>query len=94
MTSIRAASIEKAQVKPMKRSQNIPTSVAVLIIVVVLAIVGFIGYRYIWAPPRTGAPKVLGREFFQPAIPAQPTPQSGVSDVYGGARVVRPGSGN
>lgn len=79
----------------MKRSQNIPTSVAVLIIVVVLAIVGFIGYRYVWAPPRTGTPKVLGREFFQPAVPAQPAPPAGgVGDVYGGARVVRPNGGN
>lgn len=77
----------------MKRSQNVPTSVAVLVIAIVLAIVGYIGYRYVWAPPQTGKPQVLGPEFFTPAAPAQPTPQTGgVGDVYGGARVVRPGN--
>lgn len=75
----------------MKRSQNIPTSVAVIVILVVLVIVGYLGYRYVWAPPQTSNPQVLGPEFFQPATPAQPTPPAGgAGDVYGGARVVRP----
>ncbi len=79
----------------MNRSQNIPTGVAVLVIVLVLAIVGYIGYRYVWAPPRTGPSKVLGPEFLAPNVPAQPAPQGGgMGDAYGGARVVRPGSGN
>lgn len=76
----------------MKRSSKVPTSVAILVIVVVLAIVGYIGYRYVWAPPQRGKAKVLTREFFQPALPSQPAQQgSSASDVYGGARVVRPG---
>lgn len=84
---------EEVQVTPMKRSQKIPTSVAVIVIAIVLAIVGYIGYRYVWAPPQTGNPQVLGPEFFQPAMPSQPAPQAGsVGEVYGGARVVRPGN--
>lgn len=84
---------EEAQVTSMKRSQNVPTSVVVIVIVLVLAIVGYIGYRYIWAPPQQGKPQVLGPEFFTPATPTQPAPPSGgVGDVYGGARVVRPGN--
>ncbi len=75
--------------------KQVSTGVAVLIIVAVLLIIGIIGYRYIWAPPRKGNPQVLAPEFFQPATPTQTAPQSsGVGEVYGGARVVRPGSGN
>lgn len=76
----------------MKNSPKVPTGVAVPVIVLVLAIVGYIGYRYVWAPPQRGNPRVLTRDFFQPAIPSQPTQQGGnVGDAYGGARVVRPG---
>lgn len=76
----------------MKQSPKVSTGVAILVIVLVLAIVGYIGYRYVWAPPQRGSVKVHTREFFQPAMPSQPTQQGGsASDVYGGARVVRPG---
>ncbi len=75
--------------------KQVPTGVVVLVIVAVLLVIAFVGYRYIWAPPRRGNPQVLGPEFFQPATPAQPAPQgTGVGEAYGGARVVRPGSGN
>ncbi|MCC6731021.1 MAG: hypothetical protein IT208_16980 [Chthonomonadales bacterium] len=78
----------------MGKGASVSTPVAVAIIVMVLAVVGFVGYRMM-SGPSSGPPKIIdGQEFFKTPAASRPSdagPSAG--SAYGGAQVVRPSTG-